>query len=55
MSKQDQEFSLEFFQKAGSKGGKKAAARMTQAQRTARAKRAGKARQRNARAQKGGA
>ena len=45
--------SLEFFRKAGSQGGKKAASKMTKAERTVRAREAGKARQAKA-AKKGG-
>jgi hypothetical protein len=45
---------LEFFQKAGKRGGKIAASKMTKAERTARARKAGKKRQEKARSQKGG-
>jgi hypothetical protein len=45
---------LEFFQEAGKRGGKIAASKMTKAERTARARKAGKKRQQKARSQKGG-
>lgn len=46
---------LEFFQEAGKRGGKIAARKMTKAERTERARKAGKKRQEKARSLKGGA
>lgn len=55
MRKNEKKLDVEFFRRAGKQGGKIAARKMTKAERSARARKAGKKRQENARSKKGGA